>query len=257
MHRLFEDPTRISGVRPYEQGDALNRVHWHATARTGTLQSKIYDPSSISGATLLLDFHQDSYPAHGRTYRSELAVTTAASLAYAIQQMGQQIGFITNGRDAADRIQQEGWNAEFSTRAVAKQSVGMLDQSDRLRPVMIETRRGSDQFVQILRTLARLELTDGIKFPRLVEETGSRLPRNATIIAILADVEDETAVILGGLRHSGYAVTAVLAMFDEEQHPDWAQRPDWAHWLLAAGVEVRRVDDEASLSQVCAEQWIR
>src|SRR5260221_572252 len=29
--RLFEDPTRIAGVRPYELGDPLNRVHWRAT----------------------------------------------------------------------------------------------------------------------------------------------------------------------------------------------------------------------------------
>src|SRR5262245_12308406 len=40
-YRLYEDPTRIAGVRPYQQGDPLNRVHWRATARTGTLHSKI------------------------------------------------------------------------------------------------------------------------------------------------------------------------------------------------------------------------
>ena len=40
VHRLYEDPTRISGVRPYEAGDPLNRVHWRATARTGALHSK-------------------------------------------------------------------------------------------------------------------------------------------------------------------------------------------------------------------------
>src|ERR1051326_2478449 len=33
-HRLYEDPTRVSGVRPYEAVDPLNRVHWRATART-------------------------------------------------------------------------------------------------------------------------------------------------------------------------------------------------------------------------------
>lgn len=31
-HRLFEDPTRISGVRAYQPGDPINRVHWRATA---------------------------------------------------------------------------------------------------------------------------------------------------------------------------------------------------------------------------------
>ena len=34
-HRLFEDPTRIAGVRQYQKGDPLNRIHWRATARTG------------------------------------------------------------------------------------------------------------------------------------------------------------------------------------------------------------------------------
>jgi len=49
MHRLFEDPTRISGVRPYELGDPLNRVHWRATARTGVLHSKVHEPSRWPG----------------------------------------------------------------------------------------------------------------------------------------------------------------------------------------------------------------
>jgi uncharacterized repeat protein (TIGR01451 family) len=35
-YRLFEDPTRIAGVRAYERGDPLNRVHWRATARRST-----------------------------------------------------------------------------------------------------------------------------------------------------------------------------------------------------------------------------
>ncbi len=36
-HRLFEDPTRIAGVRTYQAGDPLNRVHWKATARRSIL----------------------------------------------------------------------------------------------------------------------------------------------------------------------------------------------------------------------------
>ena len=57
-YRLYEDPTRINGVRAYQPGDPLNRIHWRATARTGTLHSKIYEPSSIAGATVLLEFHR-------------------------------------------------------------------------------------------------------------------------------------------------------------------------------------------------------
>ena len=35
QNRLFEDPTRTAGVREYQVGDPLQRVHWKVTARTG------------------------------------------------------------------------------------------------------------------------------------------------------------------------------------------------------------------------------
>ena len=66
-YRLYEDPTRIAGVRSYTPGDSLMRVHWRATARTGQLHSKVYEPSTIAGATLLLEFHTASHPRHERT----------------------------------------------------------------------------------------------------------------------------------------------------------------------------------------------
>src|SRR5262245_51662471 len=103
-YRLYEDPTRIAGVRAYERGDSLNRIHWRATARTGLLHSKIYEPSTVAGATILLEFHKAVHDRKHEPHRSELAVTAAASIANAVSLMDQQVGLVTNGRDAADRI---------------------------------------------------------------------------------------------------------------------------------------------------------
>lgn len=262
-HKLFEDPTRISGVRNYQTGDPLNRIHWRATARTGTLQSKTYEPSSVAGATILLDFHRDSYLVRGEPYRSELAITTAASLSNAVYVLGQQIGFISNGRDAADRIRQEGWKHEFSTRDAAKEQIGMSDRNDRLRPVMVETRRGDEQLTRILEMLARLELTDGLSFAQLISETACRLPRDATVVAVLSEVPEETAIALGNLRRGGYAVTAVLALSGEEQPSGSFGRfgetgfADSAGRLLAEGVEIRMVEDEATVGSLCSGQLIK
>ena len=250
-HRLFEDPTRISGVRPYQTGDPLNRIHWRATARTGELHSKTYEPSSIAGATLLLDFHRDRFHRRHEPLRSELCITTAASLANAVYQLGQQIGFVTNGRDAADRVRLEGYRHEFSTRDNAQEDLGMIPESDRLRPVIVETRRGADQFTRILETLARVELTDGLTFPQLVTETASRLPRDATVVAILSDVPPDTAVALGTLKRHGFAVTAIVVMFTQEDH-----YPDSVGRLMAEGIEVRTVSDEAMLANVCSAQMV-
>lgn len=179
-------------------------------------------------------------------------MTTAASLANAVYQLGQQVGFITNGRDAADRIRTEGWRHEFRTRTAARENVGMLGASDRLQPVVVETRRGADQFMRIQETLARVELTDGLTFSQLVLETSSRMPRDASIIAILPHVSAETAVALGTLKRSGYAVTAVLTMYDDEQ-----DYPASAGRLLAEGIDVRQVEDDVMLAAVCSEQLLR
>ena len=201
-HRLFEDPTRIAGVRAYEAGDPLNRVHWRATARTGSLHSKVYEPSTVAGATLLLDFHQADYESQHEPFRSELAVTAAASIAHAIYEMGQQIGLVTNGRDAADRIRQEGWDYDLRSRKAARRAAEMRERSDRLQPIVVETRRGPEQLLRILEALARVELTDGLSFTQLIAETACRLPRDATVIAVVP-VADR-----GNRRGSGRSAAA-------------------------------------------------
>jgi uncharacterized protein (DUF58 family) len=51
-NRLFSDPLRVAGIRPYVQGDSVRQVHWKATARSGALQVKTYDPSATLRAML-------------------------------------------------------------------------------------------------------------------------------------------------------------------------------------------------------------
>jgi uncharacterized repeat protein (TIGR01451 family) len=249
IHRLFEDPTRISGVRPYEAGDPLNRVHWRATARTGMLHSKIYEPSTLAGATLLLDFHKAGYHRQGEPHRSELAVTTAASLANAVYELGQQIGLLSNGRDAVDRIRQEGWQHDHRTRLAAREKVEMRDSSARLEPLVVQTRRGMEQFQRIRDTLARVELTDGLTTAELIIEVASRIPRDATVVAVLPDVSVETALALGTLRRQGFAVSAVLITLGPEQLEKSYGR------LLAEGImDVRHLVSEEGLPELCRQQ---
>ncbi len=246
-HRLFEDPTRISGVRAYQAGDPLNRVHWRATARTGMLHSKVYEPSSIAGSTILLEFNSAAYDAHHEPYRSELAVTAAASLANALYQMNQQVGLVTNGRDAADRIRREGWDPDPRSRKAAFHSREMLATSDRLRPQVVNTGRGPDQLIRILETLARVEQTDGLGFAELVVETASRLPRDATVLAVLPSASATTAVALGNLRRQGFAVEAIVITYYDHEFEKAAGN------LLAEGVPPRQLRDREGIATMCRD----
>ena len=250
-HRLYEDPTRIAGVRRYQAGDPLNRIHWRATARTGEFHSKVFEPSCVVGATIMLDFHRDGYDPSHEPYRSELAVTAAASLANAVYEIDQQIGLVTNGRDAADRIRQEGWDYDIRSRKAARRAAGMLEESDRLQPIVVETRRGPEQFMQIMDTLARVELTDGLSFAQLVVETAGRLPRDATVVALLSSPTIETAVALGELRRKGLAVTAILNLYEDGDFERASAQ------LSAEGIEARHLKQAENLPTLCREYVYR
>jgi hypothetical protein len=162
--------------------------------------------------------------------------------------LGQQVGLVTNGRDAADRIRTEGYATDYRSRDHVRKTAEMEEKSDRLQPQIVPTRRGAEQLTQILETLARLELTDGLPLPRLLLETTSRLPRDATVIVILPRVTAEDLIALQTLKTQGFAVLAVLNLFDEY---DYAAA---AGPLLAAGIQTRHLKDEAAISDICGRQ---
>jgi uncharacterized protein (DUF58 family) len=245
-NRLFEDPTRTAGVRPYQLGDPLQRIHWKATARTRQLHSRVFEPTSLAGASIVVDFHESGYHKNGEPARSDLAVTTACSLAYAVSLLNQQVGLASNGRDAVERIKEEAMEdheeEEYATRLDARERYEAREQTARLRPVVVDTRRGFDQFQQIRETLARLELTNGMTFGRLIVEVAPRLPKDATVIAILPAVSIETSLALGQLRKQGFAVSAILIALTDDDRPVAAGR------LMAEGVrDVRFIATEEQL----------
>ena len=130
----------------------------------------------MAGATIVLDFHRDSYPAKNEPSRSELAVTTAVALANAVCLMGQPVGLITNGRDAADRIRLRDEIVKNQSRppaqspgrpstgrdARARRPAPSSDCAGEPRPGRVSRR--------IREVLARVELTDGLTFDQLLIE---------------------------------------------------------------------------------------
>ena len=55
LQPLVEDPLRVEGVRPYVAGDNPRRIHWRATARTGSMQVKRYERMASPTIALFVD----------------------------------------------------------------------------------------------------------------------------------------------------------------------------------------------------------
>jgi hypothetical protein len=90
-----------------------------------------------------------------------------------------------------------------------------------------------------------VELTDGLDVAQLVGEPAARWPRDATVVAILTAVTDETAVALGNLRRRGFAVTAVINIYEDREYAAAAGK------LLAEQIDARHLRDEDAVSSIC------
>ncbi|WP_283430742.1 DUF58 domain-containing protein [Neorhodopirellula lusitana] len=254
---VMPDPTRLRGIRKWQTGDPMRSVHWAATARTGTLHSKIYEPSSVIGATIVVDMHVSTNPNRNEPFRTDLSITAAASIAAALHDAGEPFGLATNGRDAADRIREEGFRGDhrvsdpFLVRSSAGASAAMRSENDRLRPVVMDVDRGPLHLQQMTRTLARLERTDGLTLPEFLIESESRLSNETTLLVILQQAPAETIGALVGFARRGWAVSVILNSLDLDQYTSVAGP------LMAEHIQVAHLSDEKSILDVCRQQMMR
>lgn len=78
MDKRKRESTQLNGVREYVHGDRLSRIHWNATAKTGTLKSKQFDQEVQAPILIVLDIRGTSYESPAGF---ELALSAAASIA--------------------------------------------------------------------------------------------------------------------------------------------------------------------------------
>ncbi|WP_410767871.1 DUF58 domain-containing protein [Fontibacillus sp. BL9] len=100
------ETTQINGVRDYIYGDRISRIHWNATAKTGTWKSKEFEHESLPKTILVLDAHSISYV---QPSQFELAVSTAASLLEYGARERISMGLCTLGKSFRGFLPAEGY----------------------------------------------------------------------------------------------------------------------------------------------------
>lgn len=86
------ETTQFNGVREYIYGDPLSRIHWNASARTGTWKSKEYEKEALPRMLVVLDCAAEY---KGRAH-FETAVSAAASVLDYGLHSDLPVGLMTN-----------------------------------------------------------------------------------------------------------------------------------------------------------------
>lgn len=205
--RLFEDPLRFAGVREYQPGDPMSRVHWKATAASGNLQVRLLDPSSNPGVAVFMNtwgwdlFWQGVDPAV-----LETACVVAASIGHWACEEGVPVGLYANGLV-------QGWGMTL-----------------RLPPA-----RGAGVLQQMLEGLARLQMPTNFSLAETLGQETPSLQYGTSVVIISRQITEESADAIVRVHRSGRPVTLVL-IGDVEKLPE-----------LLPGIRVYRVSGEEAL----------
>lgn len=153
---MLRDPLRVVGVRDYTPSDPLKDVHWAATARTGTLQSRVYEPTTSRVLTIYLDLDTFEYYYEGVDLEQvERMISAAATLANVGLAAGYAVGLYANGAPAEHE-------------QLARLPAG----------------RSPAQFALIMETLARLTAYSVTTMAHLLRASAAELHPGATVLLV-------------------------------------------------------------------------
>jgi uncharacterized protein (DUF58 family) len=170
--KLFEDPNRPMGIREYRPEDSFRRVHWPATARTGKLQVKVYQPTT--GQVMVVCMNVSTFTRHWEGVYPELLehlIKVAATLVNQGFREGYKVGLVANG---------------------------CLAHAD--QPFRIPPGRSPQQLAILLQALAGVTSVVTGNFERFLLREIPRLQYGATLIILTAVTTPELASTLIQLK---------------------------------------------------------
>lgn len=181
--RLFSDPARPVGVRPYQAADGVRRIDWKTTAHAGSPQVRRYQPAIALETLIALAFSRGEYGGRFAYDTMERALNAAAAIAAYLQARRQPIGLCTTGHDPA------------------------IDATAQSVPVA----QGRAHLMQVMGTLGRLEpATNGV-LPVLLNQQAAHLGWGSTVIVITGQRGPELIAQLLPLQRRGLSVALILA----------------------------------------------
>jgi uncharacterized protein (DUF58 family) len=218
---LYEDPSRVVGIRDYQIGDSLRSINWKASASAGSLQVRRLEPAMTLQTVIFLNVLLRDFDRGTAYAASEQAVVVAASLANHLIELRQEVGILTNGTDPAAPREDDGGDPRL---------IGYLPG------------KGRGHLTLILELLGRLVLANAREFWPNVQSEVRRLPWGATLVFVVPAESRELLDQVVLLKRSGFSV--VLVYLD---YPDLALFQAAERRAASLGIQSYRIWRESDL----------
>jgi uncharacterized protein (DUF58 family) len=174
------------GIREYQPGDEMRRIHWRSSARLGRLAVVEDDQTVAADLTIVLDLKAGTEAGSGKDTTLEYAVKMAASLASFAINSGASATLVCAPREKGPTV----------VRAAAE-----------------------EEFWNLLELLARVKANSDLSLVELMNQF--QPPAGSAVFIITAAVEPALASRLPDWVSQNVKICAVLldsSSFDHEQH---------------------------------------
>ncbi|MBU1913479.1 MAG: DUF58 domain-containing protein, partial [Candidatus Omnitrophica bacterium] len=176
--KISGDSHEFFGIREYQRGDSMSRIHWLSSARHNKLIVKQFERNSIQEVTIVLDLKKGNDIGAGRETTLEYSVKIAGSIARFLMNIGafvQIVGF---------------------TKEVAILPLG----------------KGDSHLYKILEYLARVRADSSYTLSETLDEASFITPYGSTLISIMLDTDMEALSSLVQFKLKGIKlIVAVLS----------------------------------------------
>ncbi len=182
------DGSEFSGIRPFQTGDRLRRVHWRVTLRTQKLHVTSTVAEQDSSVVLVVDAGVDlgvSHGIHGSASTLDVAVRAAGALAEYYLHQGDRVGLRVLGS----------------------------------RELAVPVAGGRRHLRRVLETLARV--TPGEGQPLQVERLLLGVPTGAVAVVFSPMLSEAVATTTALLARSQGTVVVADTLPDDLRGPDW------------------------------------
>ncbi|WP_254151036.1 DUF58 domain-containing protein [Candidatus Chloroploca mongolica] len=219
--RTFHSSPNVATIRDYVPGDAMNRIHWRSTARTGQMMVKEFELDPSADVYLVLDMQERAVVRDTRVLSSVMRRDRRVMRGPWWSRSAQ-----ADDLDEAELASTE----EYAVTATASLARTLLSQNRIVGMVawgqhreVIPAEREARQLFKMLEALAVLRAHSTSSLAEVLLAESQRFGRNCSLIIVTSSLDERWVEALQQLRYRG--VRAAVVLVDPQSFGGW-QSPE-------------------------------